>query len=69
MGADGGQRDAQREDLVLCCSGWIVVRLDGGVRPCGGHTKETFRGVVMVIRVGVNGFGRVGRNFFRAVDV
>src|SRR6185295_5142311 len=23
----------------------------------------------MVIRVGVNGFGRVGRNFFRAVDV
>ena len=22
----------------------------------------------MVIRVGVNGFGRVGRNFFRAVD-
>jgi glyceraldehyde 3-phosphate dehydrogenase (phosphorylating) len=24
---------------------------------------------VMTIRVGVNGFGRVGRNFFRAVDV
>ncbi|MDT7739723.1 MAG: hypothetical protein QOK09_3092, partial [Mycobacterium sp.] len=23
----------------------------------------------MTIRVGVNGFGRVGRNFFRAVDV
>ena len=23
----------------------------------------------MAIRVGVNGFGRVGRNFFRAVDV
>ena len=22
----------------------------------------------MTIRVGVNGFGRVGRNFFRAVD-
>ena len=22
MGADGGQRDAQSEDLVLCCSGW-----------------------------------------------
>jgi hypothetical protein len=25
-------------------------------------------GDIMVIRVGVNGFGRVGRNFFRAVD-
>lgn len=23
----------------------------------------------MVIRVGVNGFGRVGRNFFRAVEL
>ena len=23
----------------------------------------------MVIRVGVDGFGRVGRNFFRAVDI
>src|SRR5271156_525432 len=30
---------------------------------------QNYEEIVMAIRVGVNGFGRVGRNFFRAVDV
>src|SRR5271169_4459758 len=30
---------------------------------------QNYEEITMAIRVGVNGFGRVGRNFFRAVDV
>jgi len=34
-----------------------------------GHSRQNDEEITMAIRVGVNGFGRVGRNFFRAVDV
>ena len=61
-----GTRD-ESEDLVLCFSASSVVRLK---MACGDAPAETTnsRGDIMAIRVGVNGFGRVGRNFFRAVD-
>jgi hypothetical protein len=43
---------------------WSDSRLRASVR----HPDHKLQGDIMAIRVGVNGFGRVGRNFFRAVD-
>src|SRR5438034_368247 len=38
--------------------------LDGNARWL--HSEEKRRGGLMATRVGINGFGRIGRNFFRA---
>src|ERR1700730_6466066 len=64
---NGEKGPQESEDLVLCYSASSFVRLEETWSDDVARTTN-FRGDIMAIRVGVNGFGRVGRNFFRAVD-
>ena len=62
QGRQGGERGPCPLLLDLKCG-----QTRGGVQAVR-HPDHKLQGDIMAIRVGVNGFGRVGRNFFRAVD-
>ena len=50
---------------IACQGGRWSARMDGGT-PGDVQLARTYEEIV-TIRVGINGFGRIGRNFFRAV--
>ena len=63
-------------DLASCLSNageWCVkslaraVRALSGIYMCVGTTRRAPEEGIVTIRVGINGFGRIGRNFYRAL--
>jgi glyceraldehyde 3-phosphate dehydrogenase len=40
----------------------------GGLTAAGARSLESEESIAVTIRVGINGFGRIGRNFWRAVN-